>query len=48
MLTTGEFYQEPMPGHTDEQITKRIRRRAIRDLEQQGYNVTIELLSEVA
>jgi len=48
MLTTGELYREPAPSHTDEQTIKRIRRRAIRQLEEQGYKVILEPLPKAA
>lgn len=48
MLSTGEFYREPTLSHSDEQIIKRIRRRAIGQLEHQGYKVILELLPKVA
>ena len=48
LLSTGELYRQPAPGHTDEQTTERIRRRAVRQLQQQGYKVILEPLPEAA
>jgi transposase len=48
ILSTGELYRQPAPGHTDEQTIERIRRRAAHQLQQQGYNVILEPLPKVA
>lgn len=48
MLSTGGLYRKPAPSHTDEQTIERIRRRAIRRLQQQGYKVILEPLPKAA
>lgn len=48
MLTTGELYREPALSPSDEETLKRIRRRAISQLEHQGYKVVLEPLPKVA
>jgi hypothetical protein len=48
MLTNGELYREQGPQIVSARDAENARRRAIRQLERQGYKVTLEPLAEAA
>ncbi len=48
MLTNGELYREQGPEVISERDAENARRRAIRQLERQGYKITLEPLAEAA
>jgi hypothetical protein len=46
MLTTGKVYRDPGPDYFTKRQPARVRARAVRQLEELGYTVTLEPLTQ--